>query len=75
MSKPMSASNSLTMSLASGFVPGALARQRLCIFHLVFRKVVPKNFRKLVRKVLRVQIVFKIFTQQIFQHFICARSN
>ena len=57
------------------FIPGTLARQRLCIFRLVFRKIVPKNFRKLVRKVLRVQIVFEIFTQQIFQHFICARSN
>ena len=44
------------------FIPGTRARQRLCIFRLAFRNIVPKNFRKSVRKVLRVQIVFEIFS-------------
>ena len=34
-----------------------------------------KNFRKIAHKVFRVQIVVEILTQQIFQHFSCARSD
>ena len=35
------------------FIPGTLVRQRLRIFGLVFRKIVLKDFRKIVRKVFR----------------------
>ena len=32
------------------FIPSTLARQRLSIFRLALRKIVPKNLRKVVRK-------------------------
>jgi hypothetical protein len=57
------------------FIPGILVRQRLRIFRLVFRKTVLKNFRKIVRKAFRVQIVVEVFTQEIFQRFKCGRSD
>ena len=75
MSSPMPASNLIDLVDSVRFIPGTLARQRLCIFHLVFRKIVLKNFRKIVRKVLRVQIVVEVFTQEIFQRFKSARSD
>ena len=57
------------------FIPGTLARQRLGRIHLVFWKIVLKNFRKIVRKVFRVQIVVEVFTQEIFQRFKSGRSD
>ena len=75
MSTLMPARTSLTLSTASGFIPGTLVRQRLGIFRLVFRKIVLKNFRKIVRKVLRVQVVIEFFTQESFKRFKSARSD
>jgi hypothetical protein len=57
------------------FIPGTLVRQLLGIFRRVFRKIVLKNFGKIVRKILRVQVVVEIFTQEIFQRFKCGRSD
>ena len=75
MSSPMPRENLFDLVDSVRFILGTLARQRLRIIRLVFWKIVLKNFRKIVRKVLRVQIVIEVFTQEIFQRFKSARSD
>jgi len=56
-------------------MPSNLARKRPSVFSRVFRKIVLKRFSKFVRKGLRVQIVFEVFIQEIFQRSKSARSD
>jgi hypothetical protein len=51
------------------FIPSTLVCQRLRRICLVFGKIVLKNFRKIVRKLFRVQIVVELSNQEIFQRF------
>jgi hypothetical protein len=55
------------------FIPGTLARQRPRIFRLLLGNIVLKNLRKIVRKMLRVQIVIEMLSQKTFQRFKSAR--
>jgi hypothetical protein len=54
--------NFFDLVVGGRFILGTLARQRLGRIHLVFWKIVLKNFRKIVRKVFRVQVVVEVLT-------------